>query len=352
VDRKLPVHVSIILTLLSIAAPKVALSQSVELRKAEPVELPGGADCNSPAHWKDGKMVVFNSMGLPVRSEGSDQFHLGHARAVFFDHYQLRTRWIESTWIDDDGTLYAWYHHEPGNVCGGKLTAPKIGALRSKDNGGSFQDLGVVLEAPTEPDCSAKNGYFAGGNGDFSVILDHHRKYFYFFFGAYAGDVSLQGVGVARMAFEDRDAPVGRVWKYYNGDWREAGLGGRLTPTYPAMTNWMREDADAFWGPSIHWNTYLEKYVILLNRTCCTPGWPQEGIYVSFNEKLEDPAGWSAPKKIMAGGQKGFAGTWWYPQVMGLDAAAQETDKTAGKVARFYLAGRSEQEIVFSKETR
>jgi len=335
--------------LVGLVFSKTGFSQTAELRKADTVMMPGGVDSNSPAHWKDGMLFVFNSTGIPVRSEGPDQFRLGHVRGVFFDHYQLKTRWIESTWLDDDGTLYAWYHHEPGNLCGGKLTAPKIGALRSRDNGVNFVDLGVVLEAPAEPDCAAKNGYFAGGNGDFSVILDGQRKYFYFFYGSYAGDVSLQGVGVARMAYGDRDSPVGKVWKYHQGDWKEAGLGGRLTPIFPVRTDWKREDADAFWGPSIHWNTYLEKYVILLNRTCCSPGWPQEGIYVSFNGKLDDPSGWSTPKKILAGGQKGFTGTWWYPQVIGLDSAARETDKVAGKVARFYLAGRSEWEFVFSK---
>jgi hypothetical protein len=40
----------------------------------------------------------------------------------------------------------------------------------------------------------------------------------------------------------------------------------------------------------------------------------------------------------------------YYPQVLGHNDAALETDKVAGQVARFYLGGRSYWEIVFWKE--
>jgi hypothetical protein len=70
---------------------------------------------------------------------------------------------------------------------------------------------------------------------------------------------------------------------------------------------------------------------------------------VSFNANLANPTAWSQPVKILEGAKKGFHGPGWYPQVLGLDKNAKETDKLAGKVARFYLAGRSEWEIVFEK---
>ena len=169
---------------------------------------------------------------------------------VQFGLHQPVPLWIESTWVDADGTVYAWYHHEPGGLCGKMdLTAPKIGALVSRDGGLSFDDLGFVLESADPVDCSSQNGYFAGGNGDFSVILDRERKYFYFLFGNYGGDLSGQGLGIARMEFDRRRQPAGSVWKYFNGGWTEAGLGGRVSPVFPARVSWSREDADAFWGP-------------------------------------------------------------------------------------------------------
>ena len=107
------------------------------------------------------------------------------------DHYPI---WIESAWRDDDGSIYAWYHHEPGGVCpNNSLTAPKIGALVSTDGGVTFTDLGIILATGDPLNCDAENGFFAGGHGDFSVILDQDRRYFYFLFGNYSGPPEHQG---------------------------------------------------------------------------------------------------------------------------------------------------------------
>jgi len=81
--------------------------------------------------------------------------------------------------------------------------------------------------------CDTVNHYFAGGNGDFSVILDRKREYFYFLMSAY-GDFEEQGIAVARMSYADRDAPVGKVFKWHKDRWTEPGLGGHLTPIFPA----------------------------------------------------------------------------------------------------------------------
>ena len=223
------------------------------------------------------------------------------------------------------------------------LTAPRIGAVRSRDNGATWEELGLVLTAPPETlDCAAENGYFAGGHGDFSVMRDRSGAWLYFFVGNYAGDAPMQGVAVARMRWADRAMPVGRVFKRYAGQWNEPGIGGRTTPIFAVRTPWQRRDTDAFWGPAIHWNTHLERYVMLLNRSCCGPEWPQEGIYISFASDLEAPDAWSPPRLLHKGGD-------WYPQVLGLDAAKRETDKLAGGVARFYMHGRSVHEIVFAR---
>ena len=130
---------------------------------------------------------------------------------------------------------------------------------------------------------------------------------------------------------------------------RSPGLGGRLTPVFPAARDWALYDPDAFWGPSIHRNTHLERYVVLLNRTKGRPpggqAWFQEGIYVSFADDLSRPEGWTRPEKIHSGGG-------WYPLAVGIEAGRRETDKLAGKVARFFLRGadnigESRWEIVF-----
>jgi hypothetical protein len=106
------------------------------------------------------------------------------------------------------------------------------------------------------------------------------------------------------------------------------------------VKGWANQDADSFWGPSVHWNTFLDQWVVLLNRACCAPGWPQEGVYISFNPNLSNPAGWRNPEYVIAAGD-------WYPQVLG--SGDGETDRLAGQTPRLFIRGFSDWEIVFRK---
>jgi hypothetical protein len=148
------------------------------------------------------------------------------------------------------------------------------------------------------------------------------------------------------MRYADRDRPVGKVWKWHAGSWREPGLGGRVTPIIAAAVDWHRAEADAFWGPSIHWNSHLREYVLLLNRAQ-DGNWTQEGLYVTFNRDLAAPAEWTQPRKILGGLGKDQ----WYPQVIGMDKGKRQTDKLAGRVARLFVRGQSRWEIYFLKST-
>jgi hypothetical protein len=97
--------------------------------------------------------------------------------------------------------------------------------------------------------------------------------------------------------------------------------------------------ADVFWAPSIHWNTYLEQYVMLLNRAR-DDQFSQDGLYVSFSPTLSDPTAWSPPQKLFSGGG-------WYPQVAGLEPGG--TDRLAGRRARFFVTGKSDRFIEFER---
>jgi len=89
----------------------------------------------------------------------------------------------------------------------------------------------------------------------------------------------------------------------------------------------------------------LKQYVMLLNHAV-DAHWRQEGIYISFNKTLNNPLGWSVPKKILDS-----PGTdRWYPQVMGIDEREHETDKVAGRIARLFVRGVSRWEIVFQRD--
>ena len=331
---------------------------SAVVRPAAEVRLPSDVgehaiDCNMPAHWSGDTLHVLTSGGgipkpLPRRCAGPDLFRLADAGEVRIDndadfHRDRWGRWFEATWQDGSGALYGWYHHEPGDCCpeprrSFALTSPRIGAAVSRDDGRTWTDLGIVLAAPPgSDDCRTANLFFAGGHGDFTVVPDASREHLYFLFSTYCGPAQEQGVAVARMCAADRDAPVGRVFKWRDGAWGEAGVGGRCTPVFPAAGSWHGTAPDAFWGPSVHWNTHLGQFVMLVNRTRSS-NWAQEGAYVSFNPDIGDPRGWSRPTKIRDGGE-------YYVQVIG--AARGETDKEAGRVARLFVHGRSHEEIVF-----
>lgn len=337
-----------------------ASAYDIELRPALRMQFPGvvhgdndpnilgDIDCSSPAHWDSDTLYMFYSTGHPFRSCGPDVFHLSRpSQRVKFDNeagWNMGGRWIESTHKAGDGRLYMWYHNEPPLPTG--RTAPRIGSMVSTDNGLNWRDLGIVLEAPQgSNNLQSVNTYFVGGNGDFAVIADNNREYLYFFISTYNKDIAEQGVAVARMRYEDRDNPVGKVFKWYNGAWTEPGIGGHVTVIFPVLIDWHRADCDAFWGPSIHWNTHLKTWVMLLNRAR-DKDWAQEGIYISYNPELSNPAGWTRPDKILD--TKDLEKSKWYPQVVGTDTGQRQTDKLAGKTARLFVAGVSKWEIVFS----
>jgi hypothetical protein len=322
-----------------------AFGQRIEVVHTSSEYMPVQADSNSPALWVNGEFTLFNSVGIVMVRRSTNQFLPYETEQASLDGMNHLPVWMEAAWQDDDGTIYAWYHHEPEGIRHGEsLTAPEIGAMISHDGGNSFSDLGIVLRSGDAPNCSAKNGFFAGGHGDFSVILDRDRKYFYFLFSNYGGDGEEQGIATARMALEDRRDPVGKVAKYFEGEWNEPGIGGHVTPFIGVKRGWQFENADAFWGPSVHWNTHLEAYVILLNHACCAAMWPQDGIYASFTADLEHPERWTEPKAILE--EVGY-GPGFYPQVLGLEEGG--TDSEAGHSARLYVQGISKWELIFHR---
>ena len=194
------------------------------------------------------------------------------------------------------------------------------------------------------------NRFVLGGIGDVTAALDADGKDVYLYFSQYVRDGRSQGVAVARIAWADRDAPAGKASIWNDGAWLPASEKASIEIgwEYPSGTPLVRSERpfhdrsgtnDVFWGPSIHWNTYLERYVMLLNRAK-DDQFGQEGIYVSFSPTLQ-PQDWSAPAKILNGGS-------WYPQVIGGEAGAG-TDRLAGRRARFFMTGRSERIIEFER---
>jgi len=337
--------------------------------------FPNETDSNSPAVWDlvDGTwtLSVFNSVaGRAALSDGPSVRRLVSRGAVRFDGAPPEQGvWFESV-IREADAWYGYYHNERANVVcpGSGKVWPRIGAARSEDRGVTWVDLGPILETPAASVvCASTNHYFVGaGVGDFTVRLDPDREFAYIYYSQYAETERQVGVAAARMAWADRDAPEGRIDVWVDGVWMPAERAladGRegddatdegvepppdrwvypvATPFFRSANSWddQRAGVDAFWGPSIHWNTEIQTWVMLLNQAV-GPRFEQGGIWVSFNDRLDNPAGWSAPVQLLKGGQ-------WYPQVIGLDPTLG-TDALASGLSRFFMAGRSDHYIVFGR---
>ena len=348
------------------AVLQAASGPRAALRPASPLILSGEVDSNTPALWGlDASLpslfVMTSFAGQPRVAVGRSLIELGAAEIVASspDHGV----WMEALEQDAAGTWYGYYHNEMSAAMCGRPDrfVVRIGAARSNDQGRTWEDLGIILEAPLDTvACTSLNRYVLGGVGDLSVMLDPTQTDLYIFFSQYARDRTAQGVAVARLLWANRDEPVGAVsiwkdgvWQYgrfidapivdpdgaTRSSWFEYPQGTPLVPTTEA---WHDGDnkVNAFWGPSVHWNTDLEQYVMLLNRAK-DENYGEEGMYVSFAPRIDDPQLWSSPQKILDGGR-------WYPQVMGLDIGSG-TDKVAGATARFFMSGRSDYTITFTR---
>jgi hypothetical protein len=334
---------------------------TVRLVAAPRLPLPGLVDSNTPMvrDLVDGEPRLFAMVswgGTPSLSMGRTLDDLPPASPVEFKPEAIAGVWMESLIVAEDGTWYGYYHQErPAEVCGREERyIPRLGAARSHDHGKTWESLGVILEMPDDTNaCDSLNRYVLGGAGDVSVMLDKDAKDLYFFFSQYVSDRSSQGVAVGRMAWADRDAPVGRMAIWQHGLWipgRERSDSASQevaweypvgTPLVPPARPWHDGDpaADVYWGSTVHWNTHLQQYVMLINRAK-DESFVMDGIYVAFSATLEDPRAWSAPRKVLNGGG-------WYAQIVGLESDG--TDKVAGQRARLFYDGRSEYFIDFMR---
>lgn len=307
------------------------------------------------------------------RTDGNSPVRIGHDRArVYFSNYQpvghtLRRcgprdlsiveqpvpvtwsndtdprigKWIEAIWQPRGGPLRGWYHaEEPAPCTAGQLYLPFVGEAASDDNGLTWRCVRELLRLPADrADCGWRNGFFAGGYGDLSVVPDRSGQALYLFFSSYHPAEDAQGVAVLRLPM---DPPSGASLWWTAAGWQAVGK-LRPKPLWPAVRSFRHRDPDSFWGPAVHYNRSLEAYVMLLNHTADGDGdLRQEGIYASMNVRIDDPAGWTAPLQIVRGGA-------WYPQAVGMEDGCGDTEVAA--TARFFMSGFSGWEVEFSRPT-
>ncbi|WP_300297993.1 hypothetical protein [Ferrovibrio sp.] len=323
----------------------------VTLRAAEPLMLHPPdfprTDANSPVRVDAEGAVAFFSHYVPRGHSYHRRFGSGlrdgaapQAVRLLDDPDPNVGKWIEAVWRDPRGPIYGWYHAEEILEGPPPLFVPHIGAVVSSDDGMSWRCLGEVLRAPAGmTDSGYRNGFLAGGYGDFCVVPDCGGQYFYLAFSCYVTDEAAQGIAMARFPIAMRDNPAPALELWCAGEWRPA-TGQLPTPLWPTRRGWRHTDPDAFWGPAIHFNRQLDAYVMLLNHTAGGHyNMLQEGVYVSVSRTPENPSTWTRPMRLVAGGA-------WYPQVVGLTAGGGDT--LVDGPARFFMAGYSAWDIEFA----
>src|SRR5215831_17586692 len=232
-SRRVGAAGSLVLALL--AARGAFATPSVTVTNQSTINFPGPIDSTSPGFWSGTTAILITSTsGAPNYSSGVDLFHQSAPKYA----PALPGAWIESVYKDASGRLYGWYHQEQGLLCGADgLHVPHIGAAYSDNDGQYWNDMGIIMSGPSY-NCSSADEFFAGGEGDFVVVLDQINQYFYFYITSYHTTFAEQGIAVARMPFGSRASPIGAVSKWCNGGWNCAGIGGSVSPIYPAAGDW------------------------------------------------------------------------------------------------------------------
>ncbi len=337
---------------------------TVTFTPAPALAFPNPTDSNSPAFWDDDAFYIFNSWGgQPRRARGTSIDNAADTNpggsSSAYTNEGTAGRWLEAVVRDDEtGRLYGWYHEEIETPCPqGKRTWPEIGAAISADDGETWDDVGLIL-TPRDGSvtCDTDHPVTNGGIGDFSVILDRSpdpaSHYIYFIFSSYGGDLEEQGISFARMLWTDRDEPFDRssgrsqALKWDGSAWNAAGIGGRSVAIFhdAQQVSWTSAQNNGYWGPSVHWNSDLQKYIVVMDRSQ-GGNYVTQGVYMTYTTDLTNPASWATPKSIITDSQG------WYPQVIGAPAI-DGTDKAAGAGTslrtRYFNQGQSTLFVTFN----
>lgn len=211
--------------------------------------------------------------------------------------------WLMSVHRLSGNELIGFYHAEdhwccPRNAEG--IAWKSIAVTYSHDNGLTWEPGQQIITSatpkPDEPEW--------GGVGDGVVIWDAMNERW----------VAFYSEQVIHMAIsEDPQASPGTWYKWHEDEFSEPGLGGQGTPL-PEL------DLVAGANPSVHWNTYLNEWIMVYH------GWSPADIYITGSQDLIH---WYTPQAIISSSRGGRA---WYPTIIG------DSDVQAGEAARIYYA--------------
>ena len=359
------------------------------------VTSPVGSDCNRPSWWVGDTLFQMVSNQHPWRSRGGrdavsaqpfepmrftddDPRFAWNPAKKWYDHdinstdgpTATKMRWMEAVYrAPRTGILYGLYHLEEGPYvhCPPPndrpyLSVPHIGLGRSRDNGRTWENLGIIVsDGSFEISCDSPVRFFAGGVGDPSMAVGPDSTYAYIAFTDYTGaDPRTQGIQLARIAIADLNAPLNadgtsKALRWRDGAWSGPGLQGtpgprvgqswtptplgQATPLLPPQRSWLREDGGGYWGPSLSYNTHVGAFMLLLNKVSGARAFDADGNHLAFVPDMAVPRAEPATPirlDVLPNGPKPA----WYVQALG-DPAMRGTSAWTGQDARLFLGEHS-----------
>jgi hypothetical protein len=181
-----------------------------------------------------------------------------------------------------------------------------IGLARSTDGGASWSFLGEIIRSSTAPGACTVG--VDAGSGMTALREEAGVEYLYIWVKDRVSCGQINSLAAARSPLSDVFAAAANgtvsTWtKYYNSSWTEPGIGGLSTDLWP-------QPGDPFktFG-SVSWNTYLEKYILVVTRFH-----PQPLVWRLEMLESSDGLTWSAPQTVAQDGLELF-----YPSIVGLD---------------------------------
>lgn len=185
-----------------------------------------------------------------------------------------------------------------------------LGLAKSTDQGLNWTYLGDITSGSSAP--APHSGDINFGTGDHKLVVDSTSGYFYLYYLTGWYNTASSGrqsefMGVARCPISSLMAP-GCWKKFYRGSFSEDGLGGKETAPATGATVAL----------SVHYNTYLSKWVMVDN----------QGIWTATDLSTQN---WSPLDQAFPGGR--LESYQWV-----VDATNKYDTQTAGQTFRVYHA--------------
>lgn len=212
--------------------------------------------------------------------------------------------WLYAVFPRGGGQMVGFYHAEDHNFSSDPsstfIAYKSIARCVSQNAGQDWKKEGQILTSHEEkPDQPAWSGL-----GDHCVVWDEKGKRLICYY---------QEEGILRMASSpDPEGRAGTWKKWFEGGFSEPGLGGRSTPIV---------NLDQFPGgnPSVHWNTFLLRWVMVYHT------WPGSIVL----SQSDDLISWSLPESVI---EPEAGSKVWYPTIVG------SSDSVAGEKALLLYA--------------